>query len=119
MTALAVPVARALLVVGLVVVTWASLARPEALPGGMLASDKVMHAAGYCFLGILAVLAGLRPWVAIGFLALFGFALEVAQLISGYRSFEALDAAADVLGVVAGVSATWLLTRGSRRVPTD
>ena len=85
-------------------VTWASMLRPEALPDEVtLVSDKLIHAAGYALLGGLAVAAGFRAIVAVGMLVSFGLALELAQLASGYRTFEWADLLADLAGAMVGV----------------
>ena len=61
-----------------------------------------MHALGYAILGALAVASGLR-WPSAVLLAVgIGLLLEIAQRISGYRSFEWGDLAADAVGCPAG-----------------
>jgi VanZ family protein len=98
-----IAVARTILVLGLAAVAWASLLPPDDIPSGVLGSDKAMHAIGYAGLGFLASAAALRPVVSVAVLVAFGLLLEIAQRMTGYRSFEWLDLAADALGAVLGV----------------
>jgi VanZ family protein len=106
---------RVLLAAGLVGVAWASLLRPESLPGEVaLVSDKVLHFVGYAVLGALAIASGLRAIVAVAALLAFGLLLEVAQLVSGYRSFEWADLAADGAGAVIGILAARAIKAGWR-----
>ena len=105
MPAWSVVTARVLLAVGVVAVSWTSLAPPEDLPFLGL-SDKLLHLLGYALLGVLAVLSGLRWPLAVAALVGLGLALELAQGSVGYRSFEWLDLAADGVGAVLGALAT-------------
>ncbi len=65
-------------------------------------SDKVLHALGYAILGALAVASGLRWMSAVALVVGIGLLLEVAQLMTGYRSFEWADLAADAAGAALG-----------------
>ena len=70
-----------------------------------------MHALGYAILGALAVASGLR-WPPAVLLAVgIGLLLEIAQRISGYRSFEWGDLAADAVGALLGALAMSLVAR--------
>jgi VanZ family protein len=86
-----------------VVVVVASLVPSEDVPGSTLLSDKLTHALGYAVLAGLGMLAGMRPAVAAGTAIGLGLLLECAQLLTGYRSFEWLDLAADAAGAVVAV----------------
>ncbi len=94
-------------------IAWASLLPPEQLPSDPRVSDKVLHAAGYALLGALAVASGLRWWAAVAVVVGIGLALELAQLLTGYRSFEWTDLAADAVGAALGASVMWLVLRWS------
>lgn len=94
--------ARSLLVGWVVVIAWVSLLPPQQIPSGPAMSDKAMHAFGYAILGALSVVGGLRWLPAVVLAAGIGLLLEVAQLVSGYRSFEWADLAADAAGAALG-----------------
>ena len=71
--------------------------------------DKVEHALAY--LVLMSWFGGLSAprahrWVALGLLVL-GAVIEVAQGLSGYRSADVRDLAADGVGIALG----WLLAR--------
>ena len=110
---------QALLVIGLLVVAWQSLVPgEEALV--QTTYDKVGHALVYAVLGALAVFAMSRPrflpaWVGV---VVFGFALEIAQGVSGYRTFEVADLIADATGAAAGAGAVVVLAGRRRRRST-
>lgn len=103
---------RAAFAVCLVVIAWASLLPPEQIPSGPAVSDKVMHAFGYALLGALAVASGLRWLPAVVLVVGVGFVLEVAQRMTGYRSFEWADLVADAAGALAGALLMTLVIRG-------
>ena len=67
--------------------------------------DKFEHALAYCVLGawFAAILPRryLRVFIS---LILLGAAIEVLQGLSGYRSGDALDMVADIIGIVAGLA---------------
>lgn len=91
----------------IVAVVWLSLAPavPQ-LPGE--SGDKLGHVLAYgtmmlWFSEIHATRRARIVWAA-GFVAM-GIAIEYLQRLTGYRSFEAADMAADAIGVAAG----WLL----------
>lgn len=112
---------RAALVGWVVLIAWASLLPPEEIPSGPAVSDKVVHALGYAILGALAVASGLR-WPPAVLLAVgIGLLLEIAQRISGYRSFEWGDLAADAIGALLGALAMSLVARSwaARRGRTE
>jgi VanZ family protein len=113
--------ARAAFVGCVVLIAWASLLPPEEIPSGPAVSDKVVHAFGYAILGALAVASGLR-WPAAVLLAVgIGLLLEIAQRISGYRSFEWADLAADAAGALLGALAVSAVarSRAARRARTE
>lgn len=85
-----------------VVIAWASLLPPEQIPSGPEMSDKAVHAFGYALLGALAVASGLGWPAAVAVAVGIGFALEVVQRLTGYRSFEWADLAADAAGALVG-----------------
>ena len=90
-----------------VLVIYLSLA-PISMDLKMEQGDKISHVLTY--LVLMSWFANLyetpisRMCLAVGFLAL-GIALEFAQGLVGYRSFEVADMGADAVGVVLG----WLL----------
>lgn len=93
---------RAAFVGCLLGIAWASLLPPEQIPSGPAGSDKVVHAFGYALLGALAVASGLRWRPAVTLAVGIGLVLEVAQRMTGYRSFEWADLAADAVGALVG-----------------
>ena len=95
------------------VIAWESLLPPEQIPYGPAVSDKAVHAVGYALLGALAVVGGLRWLPAVALATGLGLVLEVAQLMSGYRSFEWADLAADAAGAAAGALLVTALVRRS------
>jgi VanZ family protein len=111
--------ARAAFVGFVVAIAWASLLPPEEIPVGPAVSDKLMHAVGYALLGALAVGSGLRWPAAVALVVGIGFVLEVAQRMTGYRSFEWADLAADAAGALLGAllvtaAARWVARREIR-----
>jgi VanZ family protein len=102
---------RLALGVALVAVAWTSLLPPENLPQDVAVSDKVAHALAYALLGALAVLSGLRWLPAVAAVVAFGLAVEIAQGLSGYRSFEWADLLADALGAAVGGAAASSIAR--------
>jgi VanZ family protein len=88
--------------VALLAVAWTSLLPPDDLPRDLAASDKALHALAYAVLGALAVLSSLRWPAAVAVVVAFGLLVEIAQGISGYRSFEWADLLADAVGAVVG-----------------
>lgn len=97
----------------LVGIAWVSLLPPDQVPSGPAVSDKVMHGLGYALLGALAVASGLRWLPAVVVAVGFGLILEVAQRLTGYRSFEWADLAADAVGAAIGAALGWLVARWS------
>jgi VanZ family protein len=81
----------------------ASLAPLPATP--VMESDKLLHIAAYAGLGAWFGAIYLRRWhaVVIGALVALGIGVEFAQTLTGYRSFEMLDIAADATGAVLGI----------------
>jgi len=81
---------------------------PSLPDAGTWVSDKLMHLAAYGALAFLFMgAAGRRHWlrIALGLLAL-GAAIELAQAtLTGTRSGEWLDMAANAAGVMAGLAA--------------
>ena len=91
-------------------IIWLSLTpRPPPLLQ-MEAGDKLGHLATYSILMlwfcVLYRRARVRAFYALGFIAL-GVALEFAQGNLGYRSFDALDMAANTAGVMLGWAVGW------------
>lgn len=85
---------------------WFSLRRPADLPSAFLISDVLSHGVGYAALGALAVLSGLRPVWAVAVAGSYGFLLEVAQGLVGYRTFEWKDVVVNIVGALIGVAIT-------------
>ena len=111
-------VALVLFLIGIVVVAALSLAPAQALPA-LDVSDKAEHAAAYAVLAFLGTVAVPRPHrlLVIG-LALLGLALELGQLRVPGRSFDLLDAVANVVGAATGaILARLLLAALSRSRP--
>lgn len=100
-----------------VVSHWPGLSVTAGVSKG-IPTDKVLHAIGYCGLGVCLGLwsnwANRRDWTAmlrcVVFVAVFALLDEVTQPLFG-RSCEPLDWVADVLGGVAGLAATYLFLR--------
>jgi VanZ family protein len=106
---------RVALGAALIAVAWTSLLPPEDLPHDVAVSDKAVHALAYALLGALAVLSGFRWLPAIAGVVAFGLLVEVAQGISGYRSFEWADLLADALGAAVGAGVAVAVARWRRR----
>lgn len=110
---------QALLAVALIVVAWQSL-----VPGDDVlvrtTYDKAGHALVYAVLGALAVFAMARPRFANAWLGIvaFGLVLEIAQWLTGYRSFELVDLLADAVGAAVGAGAVVVLVERRRRLDT-
>ena len=74
--------------------------------------DKLLHATSYCIL--MLWFSGMYRrryyWLLVLVLLALGFALELAQRMLGYRSFEMLDMAANLAGIGVGAvaAAIWL-----------
>ena len=100
---------------------WLSLTpHPPQLASGLLAWDKLHHAAGYALLTLLAGWAlaprfprGMRPWgIAWGLAALLGAALELLQAwATANRSGEFADLQANLLGAGAALALVWFCRR--------
>ena len=108
--------------IALVAVAWTSLLPPEDLPQDVAVSDKAAHALAYAGLGALAVHSSLRWPTAIVVVVAFGLLVEIAQGISGYRSFEWADLLADAVGAAVGAGIASPLVRRRRasgRSPGD
>lgn len=101
--------ARVALVGCVVGISWASLLPPDQIPSGPAVSDKVLHALGYALLGALAVASGVRWLPAVALVIGIGLVLEVAQHMTGYRTFEWADLAADAAGAAFGATVMSLL----------
>ncbi len=103
MTARVLVSARILWGMSAAVVAVLSLLPPDDLPSDLGLSDKLLHVLGYAVLGALGVLSGARwPWALLAVVG-YGLALEGAQGLLGYRSFEWADLVADAAGAVVGV----------------
>ena len=95
-----------------VAIVWLSLTpRPPALP--IDEGDKLGHLLGYAMLMFwfcqLYAARRVRLGYALGFAAM-GVALELAQKLLGYRTYEVFDMYANALGVALG----WALALASR-----
>lgn len=106
---------RAAFASAVLAVAWVSLLPPDDLPQDVAVSDKAVHALGYAVLGALAVLSGLRWLPAVAAVVAFGLLVEVAQGLSGYRSFEWADLLADAVGAAVGAGVVAVLVRSRRR----
>lgn len=86
--------------------------------------DHVLHFAAFAMLGLVAPLAfrnASRAFGALFMLMLLGFSLEFWQLYLPNRRCELFDAAANILGIVAGGGlGFWLRTLwAARKRPAD
>jgi VanZ family protein len=68
-----------------------------------IAGDKIGHVAAYTMLMVwfASLYANMRWICGVSFVAL-GVGLEFAQALTGYRTFELADMAADTMGVALG-----------------
>lgn len=100
----AVVSARILLGIALVLVAWQSLVPVDDVLV-QTTWDKFAHGLVFVVLGLIAAFAlrRNRPGFALLGLVLFGLMLEIAQGLSGVRSFEWLDLGADALGAWLGL----------------
>ena len=77
--------------------------------------DKFQHLIGYSVLALLAQLIWKQPAKVWLFASLMGVAIEFAQALTPYRSFDTHDMLANSLGAVLGVLLGMVVTR--QRVP--
>jgi VanZ family protein len=78
--------------------------------------DKAQHATGFLGLGMLGFLAYPRyPTKVMTGLVLLGLAIEVAQAATGWRTGDALDWLADLVGLLIA----FLLRYAFRRISAD
>jgi VanZ family protein len=73
--------------------------------------DKVQHFIGYAGLAILAFRMWPRYWLVWLAAALMGVAVEIAQSLTGWRTFDPQDMLANALGAVIGLLVCRLLQR--------
>ncbi|MDR5866933.1 VanZ family protein [Halomonas koreensis] len=96
-------------------VAWGSLSPAEALPRS-LPWDKASHFLGYAGIAGLTGLAGVRLSRAFAAAALYGVAIELAQLaVPGRLGGDPADILANGLGAAAAVLALSGLRRGFLR----
>lgn len=99
-------------------VAWGSLSPAEALPRS-LPWDKASHFLGYAGIAGLTGLAGVRLPRAFAAAALYGVAIELAQLaVPGRLGGDPADILANGLGAAAAVLALSGLRRGFLRAPS-
>lgn len=65
--------------------------------------DKFQHLIGYSILALLAQLIWKRPARVWLFASLMGIAIEFAQALTPYRSFDTHDMLANSIGALVGV----------------
>lgn len=83
-----------------------------------IASDKVLHWAGYTGLLVFGRVAhGRRPVAVFSGLFLYSIGIEIIQYFLPYRSFEVLDILANLTGLVTGSLLWWLFRRLYPRRP--
>ncbi|GGC06690.1 hypothetical protein GCM10011352_36140 [Marinobacterium zhoushanense] len=90
------------------------LLRPQSPPDLFYQSDKWLHLMAFAVLAICAHIAFrvLPTGLLWGVLLLTAPGLELLQhLVQPYRTFSALDALANLSGVLLGGAAWWLYTR--------
>jgi VanZ family protein len=108
--------ASALIVAGLL---YASLA-PSSLPPGNSHLDKVGHAVAYVFLSVwfAGLVARSHYWKVVVGLTALGLLVEGLQQGMGLgRQGDALDVAANLVGIAAGMAlATWMTGGWAQRV---
>ncbi len=91
------------------VVATLSLLPPNDLPTiAMDIWDKAQHALGFLFLGVLGFLAYQRhPAKVLAGLMLFGMTIEMAQAATGWRTGDAVDWLADMVGLLIAMVLRW------------
>ncbi|GLK53096.1 VanZ family protein [Maricaulis virginensis] len=97
--------ARIVLAVAVVVITDLALQPAPDLPGSLLGSDKIEHAAAFLALTVLARMAWprLSGWLIAFFLLAYGFGIELAQdALDAGRVASLADLIADAVGILAG-----------------
>jgi VanZ family protein len=75
------------------------------IQGPVTWTDKVVHVLLFMVPVVVGLLAGLRPWLVVGVLALHAPVSELVQhYLLPHRSGDVRDAVADLAGVVLGVT---------------
>jgi len=100
-----------------VVLTIASLVPVDFLPEQSFNIwDKAQHALGFAWLALFGLLSyPQRPARVALLLLVYGGAIELAQMATGWRHGEWLDLAADGVGIALGALA-WMLLRRAIRI---
>ena len=84
-------------------VIWLSLTPHPPQPPALLSWDKADHLLAYAALMFWYAQSFARHWRWPLFLCLLGFALEVLQGLSAFRTFDLYDMVANLLGVALGL----------------
>lgn len=106
-------IVQGLFFAALVVVVLGTIAPGPSIPSPVVWNDKVLHFVGYFGLGLL----GGTGWperrhLLVLWMPLFGMALEFLQgAFIPWRSFEWMDGAANAVGAIAGIAASFLARR--------
>lgn len=105
------PLRLGLFALAVLAVLWGSLSPVTALPSVSL-WDKAQHALGYLALALLGAWAFAPLGRLAAGLVLMGLAVEVLQATMNLgRQGDLADGLANTVGVLAGVSAAWLVRR--------
>ena len=106
-------IARLSFTIGVLAVTWLSLAPQDALPEIDM-WDKLQHAMTYTVLAICGAVGFLghrqRLMIGVGLIVL-GCSLEVAQAAIPGRNPSMGDAVANIAGIALGLAAAWIGNR--------
>lgn len=103
---------RGLLVVALIVQLVVLYAPTAGSAGPFPHSDKVLHSVVFLAPTVLAVLVTRRPWLVAVVFAAHAVVSEVVQgTVLPLRAGDPVDAVADLVGVVLGVTAGVVLVR--------
>ena len=103
-------IARLSFTIGVLAVSWLSLAPQDALPGIDM-WDKLQHVVAYTALAICGAVGflGRRPLLIVGIgLAVLGCGLEAAQAAIPSRNPSIGDAIANIAGIALGLAAAWI-----------
>ena len=75
--------------------------------------DKVVHTGMFTVMGVLAQAAA--PWYSLLFALPIGIGLEYSQKFIPHRTFDRVEVAANIIGVILGVACFETATRLKRR----
>lgn len=84
-------------------------------PLGIIGLDKWLHATAYAVLAAAVTFADGRATVGVASAVAYGVLVELLQLGVPYRSASVLDAAANLVGAIAGATIVVALALAHRR----